>query len=320
MKIVVLGSGGMLGSACVRLWYGERDEIIPLDLPDFDATSPLFSRETLAAIAPQVIVNVSGIGNIDWLETRPNTARTIHTQVAANLCEAAKRLNSLLVQVSCAEVFGAANIRQTETMAAGNVDFWPVSENTVKNRSDRFPMLAESVVPEPESAFAKTKLDAERAAAEWNRHLIVRTGLLFGKKGPNSGASMVEAILAALRKVRQFKVLHDISVSPTWSDDLARGIRSLIAEHFRTPEMVNGLYHIANEGVASHLDVVTEIQKQTGIRFEITPISSAEYGFEAPRCRCCALDSAKYHSLADVYRLLPWQTALRKYLDSRNVV
>ncbi|MBQ3454266.1 MAG: sugar nucleotide-binding protein, partial [Thermoguttaceae bacterium] len=115
MKIAVIGSGGTLGSAIARWWNtpavtfgGEaaEDQITGVDLPDFNVASRRFALDTLKEIAPEVIVNCAALRFIDWAESHPNTARTIHVQGTANLRQAADRLGALLVQISCAEVFG----------------------------------------------------------------------------------------------------------------------------------------------------------------------------------------------------------------------
>ncbi|MCL2624447.1 MAG: sugar nucleotide-binding protein, partial [Planctomycetaceae bacterium] len=126
MKIVIVGKNGLLGGALTRhalsLSLCEGRDFVSLDLPDFDAVSRRFALETLGELKPEVMINTIGVTMIDRLEKKPNTARTIHVQGTANLREAAKRADALLVQVSCAEVFG-----QTADQPAAE-DFLPFSE------------------------------------------------------------------------------------------------------------------------------------------------------------------------------------------------
>lgn len=293
MKTVIVGNNGMLGGALIRhaisLHLCEGRDFVSLDLPDFDVASRRFTLETLGELKPEVIINTAGVTMIDWLEKKPNTARTIHVQGTANLREAAKRADALLVQVSCAEVFGS---RASDT---GHSPF------------------SEEITPEPVSVYAKTKLDGERAAGETPRHLIVRTGPLFGKAGKYSTGNLVETLLKTLRRPEKMSVIHDQWASYTWADDLARAIFALIEQR------CTGLYHVANAGMASPFDMAKEIARQTGVRRDFEPIAAADYGFVAPRATYTVLDSAKYNAVDGVPQLTDWQTALDAYLAARTV-
>ena len=295
MKFVIIGKNGLLGGALIRhavsLNLCEGRDFVSLDLPDFDITSRRFALETLGELKPDVIINTVGVTMIDWLEKKPNTARTIHVQGTANLREAIKRSDALLVQISCAEVFGQTC-----------------------DRFDDFQPFSEEMTPEPASVYAKTKLDGERAAHEATRHLIVRTGPLFGKVGGHSAGNLVETLLHSLRRSEKMSVINDQWASFTWADDLARAIFALI-ERNRT-----GLYHVANAGGASPFDIAREIARQTGIRREYEPIAAADYGFIAPRAKFTVLDTAKFDAVEGVSKLPDWPTALDAYLASRNAV
>ena len=297
MKIVIVGKNGLLGGALTRhalsLSLCEGHDFVSLDLPDFDAVSRRFALETLGELKPEVMINTIGVTMIDRLEKKPNTARTIHVQGTANLREAAKRTDALLVQVSCAEVFG-----QTADQPAAE-DFLPFSEE---------------ITPEPVSVYAKTKLDGERAAREAPRHLVVRTGPLFGKVGEHSTGNLVETLLHSLRRQEKMSVIHDQWASYTWADDLVRAIFALIEQR------CTGLYHVANSGTASPFDMAREIVRQTGVRREYEPIAAADYGFVAPRAKYSVLDTAKYNAVEGVPILANWQTALDAYLTSRNAM
>jgi len=305
MKIIIIGKNGLLGGALIRhavsLQMREGRDFVSLDLPDFDVTSRRFALETLSELKPEVIINTVGVTNIDWLEKRPNTARTVHVQGTANLREAAKRNDALLVQISCAEVFGNQ---------ASDFGLQTSEDGIPETRSPK----SEVCLPEPVSVYAKTKLDGERAASETSRHLIVRTGPLFGKVEGQSSNNLVETLLNSLRRKEKMYVINDQWASYTWADDAARAIFALI-EHNCT-----GLYHVANAGMASPFEIAQEISRQTSIRKEYEPISADDYGFVAPRARYAVLDTSKYDVIEGVPKLSDWKTALDAYLVSRNVM
>jgi len=310
MKIILIGKNGLLGGALIRravsLHFHEGRDFVSLDLPDFDVTSRRFVLETMNELKPEVIINTAGVTNIDWLEKKPNTARTIHVQGTANLREAAKRNDALLVQISCAEVFGSQ---------ASGFGLQASGENIPEAESPK----SEACLPEPVSVYAKTKRDGERAASatsattgEAPRHLIVRTGPLFGQPGLHRSGNLVETLLNALRHSEKMYVINDQWASYTWADDFSQAIFALIERQ------CTGLYHVANAGMATPLDVAREISRQTGIRRDYAPISAADYGFVAPRARYTVLDTTKFAAVEGMGKLSEWQIALDAYLASRT--
>ena len=296
MKIAVIGSGGPLGSAIARWWNtpavtfgGESadDRITGLDLPDFNVASRRFTLDTLGEIAPEVIVNCAALRFIDWAESHPNTARTIHVQGTANLRQAADRLGALLVQISCAEVFGDTD-----------PDAPPRTED------DR---------PAPESVFAKTKLDSERAASQAGDFLIVRASTLFGEAGEQSAGNIADTILKSSRRTRSLRVLDDRKVSPTYTVDFLRGLRFLIHSGAR------GVYHLVNSGVTTPAQFAKALLAACGLtRHEIEGITSEQYGEIAPHSRNLTLSAGKYAALAGAPPMRPWEEALRDFIARRQ--
>ncbi|MDO4585734.1 MAG: sugar nucleotide-binding protein [Planctomycetia bacterium] len=305
MKIALIGCKGTLGSVILKNWnkkienstmtghFNQQppDEIIPFDLPEFDVSSRRFVLDALTSLKPDVIINASGIHLIDWLEMHPNTARTINIYGAANLREAAKRINALLVQISCGEVFYSDKIKPNELL-------------TPKKETDN---------AQPESVFAKSKLDSERAASEWERHLIVRTSSLFGPSGNLSGGNLVDTLLRAFLRTQQIQVINDHYCSPTYSVDLVRGLRSLVLNQ------KTGRFHLCNQGMATPFEIAQVLVDLCGLkRHNIVPISMKDYGYSAAHSCLTALDCSKYHQLENVYQMPDWKFSLRQYIESRN--
>ena len=295
MKIAVIGTGGLVGSTVMRRWNEFPcpetepfppcpDELIGFDLPEFDAASRI-STDGLIGIKPDVILNLASINLPDWLETHPNTARTIHVQGAANLRHAASKTGDLLVQLGCGEIF---------------------------YREEDAPPHAEDDVPDPQSVYALTKLDAERAVSEYRRHLIVRTSALFGTPGPQGTGNLVDTVLKAVRRTREIKVLNDTRVSLTDDDDLVGALRYLVHAD------VTGLYHVAPPDSVTPAEAAAFLLDACGLRHHrIVGIASAEYGGKASRSRSTALDAARYHALPGAHPILGWREALRRFLERR---
>ena len=295
MRIAVIGTGGLVGSAVMRRWNAiplpetgsssvRPDELVGFDLPEFDAASRI-STDGLIDIRPDVILNLASINLPDWLETHPNTARTIHVQGAANLRHAASKSGALLVQLGCGEIF---------------------------YHEEDAPPHTEDDVPDPQSVYAVTKLDAERAASEYERHLIVRTSALFGTPGAQGSGNLVDTVLKAVWRTRKIEVLNDIRVSLTDADDLVGALRYLVHAD------VTGLYHVAPPDSVTPAEAATFLLEACGLRnHRIVGITSAEYGGKAPRSRSTALDAARYRALPGAPPISGWREALRRFLDRR---
>ncbi len=295
MKIAVVGKGGLVGSAVMRCWNtlplsgqsappAEPDELIGFDLPEFDAASRI-STDALISLRPDAILNLASINLPDWLEVHPNTARTIHVQAAANLRHAAVKTGALLVQMGCAEVF--------------------YSESETAPHS-------ETETPVPESIYAVTKLDAERAASEYGRHLIVRTSALFGSPGIQGSGNIIDTLLKAVRRTRTIQVLDDVRISLTYAEDLVGALRYLVHAG------ITGLYHVAGPDSTTPLEAAGFLLNACGLRrHKLVGISSGEYGGRAPRSRGRALDSARYRALPGAYPILPWRDAILRFLEQR---
>lgn len=282
MKVVVVGARGLLGADIMRFWNGNvfTDSLVPLDLPEFDFTSRLIVDQTLESLAPDVVVNVAGVNMIDYLESHPNTARTIHSQGVVHLRNVVKRLGALLVQVGCGEVFYSAD------------------ESGAPHLLDE--------IPEPRSVYGKTKLESERIAREYSRSLVIRTSRLFGAEGGN----LVSSLLNVAKRTKRVQVISDTRISPTWTADLARGIASLVHGGY------TGLFHVVNQGAVTPFDVAQYLFQLKGFdRHELVPISLEEYGALAPQSRNTSLDLAGYRELPDVWEMSDWKNALRRYLN-----
>lgn len=318
MKVVVVGSKGTLGLALSQYWNDARvnariasnlgvpakettDVVIPLNLPDFDVCSRSLAIDTIGDFRPDVIVNASGVNLIDWLETRPNTARNLHGHGVSNLKTAARRTGALLVQFGCGEVF----YRKSLSLGAGVANVDAISPDA--------PGFSESDAPNPTSVYAKTKLESERIAHEAPKSLVLRFSSIFGDTSEYSSGNLIETLLNSLSRTKRISVLSDRLLEPIWSIDVLCALKTLISAGAR------GLYHLTGDSRATPKEVAEYFFKRCGFRNrEVVGISSEEYGFSAPQSAFTILRSEKYEKLNGVYRIPDWKTAIGDYLDWRQ--
>jgi dTDP-4-dehydrorhamnose reductase len=165
----------------------------------------------------------------------------------------------------------------------------------------------------PRSVYGRTKLDGERAVlASAHAFLVVRTSWVFGR-----GRNFLAAILDQAVKRRRgeasgpLRVVADQTGRPTYAADLAAGIWRLVELG------AAGLYHLANEGVATWWDLARLCLDEAGCRdLEVLKISSSELPPGAPRPAWSVLDTSKAASQGVALR--HYEAAVQAYLHSEE--
>jgi dTDP-4-dehydrorhamnose reductase len=135
------------------------------------------------------------------------------------------------------------------------------------------------------------------------RHVIVRSSWLFGP----GGANFIEAILGAARAGRPLRVVDDQRGSPTFTHDLAQGLRRLMDAG------VFGTYHCTNHGDCTWYDLAAHALERTGLQVPLERTDSASYARPAPRPAYSVLDNARFEHVTG-WRMPPWRDAVDRYL------
>ena len=128
----------------------------------------------------------------------------------------------------------------------------------------------ETDLPNPLSAYGRSKLLGEQLAGTGN--LIVRTAWVMGPDGNN----MLKTILRLLEEHAVLHFVNDQVGCPTFTDDLALGILSLI------DEQAVGIFHLTNANPISWYQFAQEVATATGANpNRVLPVST-EY-LQPPR-------------------------------------
>jgi dTDP-4-dehydrorhamnose reductase len=284
MRVVVVGAAGQLGRELLRvLPPGETVGLTraDLDLRETDAIAP-----TLAALAPTVVVNATAENRVDAAEDDPTDALLVNAFAVGAMARACRALDAVFVHVSTDYVFDG--------------------------RADR--PYTEDDPPNPESAYARTKLAGEllvRSVAP--RHAVVRVAGLYAHGGSrDKGGSFIDRILAQARAGRPLRVVDDQITAPTWARDVAEAIGRLVPR-LRDGGAPSGLYHATNAGSCSWHAFACAALELAGVAAELTPVSTATFAAKAPRPRYSVLANVRL-AAAGVPALRPWRDALAAYL------
>ena len=276
MKAIVAGCRGQLGRAVMAQGIARGWDVGGFDLPELDITDARALRRAILEAAPQFVVNCAAFTAVDGAELEEDRALAINGTAVAELARLADEAGAVLVQLSTDYVFDGAKSR-------------PYREDDV---------------PRPLSAYGRTKLAGEEAAATASRHLIVRTAWLFG----DGGSNFVEAIRRQVDSgARVLRVVADQHGCPTYAEDLASAVIALVEVG------ASGIVHAVNAGAASWYGFAREIASILGKEVEVVPITTAEAARRAVRPAYSVLDTSRLQGLLGA-SLPSWQDALRRYL------
>ncbi len=277
MRLFVTGARGQLGRALERAARSRRHTFVGVDLPELDITDGAAVKSAVAAARPDAIVNCAAFTAVDAAESREAEALEVNGKAVQHLVRAASASAVAMVQLSTDYVFDG---RATS-------------------------LYGEDDPPNPLSAYGRTKLAGELAAARAERHLIVRTAWLFGE-----GNNFVGAIRRQLEAgVRTLRVVADQTGCPTYAGDLAEAVLRLIEARAR------GVLHVVNSGSATWCEFAREIVRQLNCTATVEPISTLEAARPAPRPAYSVLDASRAASLLGS-PLPHWTDALSRFLAS----
>ena len=290
MKILVTGARGLLGSEIVPEARRRGWEVVGLGRAELDVTDRPLVRERVLAEAPDWVIHCAAYTAVDRAEDEPDVAMRVNRDGAANVARASADTGASMVYVSTDYVFDGEK---------------------------RTPYLPDDAVA-PLSVYGRSKLAgeevvravyAERSTAAADRRvvrpLIVRTGWLFGA----GGRSFVLSILARAGKGGALRVVDDQRGRPTWTRSLAEAVLELIERDVR------GVWHVANRGEATWLDLAREAVRIRGLDAQIDGVSSVEWGAPAERPTYSVLDLEGTEAALG-REMIDWREALRRFLEA----
>ncbi|MEO8404935.1 MAG: SDR family oxidoreductase [Chitinophagaceae bacterium] len=276
MKVLVTGANGFLGYYLVEQLLQKGYTVIATgkgkcrlpftSQPAFiyammDFTDPFSVHDVFEKYQPEIVVHAGAISKPDECETNQWQAYIVNVESTVTLLVNAAEQKAFFVFISTDFVFDGEK-----------------------------GMYTENDEPDPVNYYGKTKLEAEELVADYEfGWSIVRTVLVYGK--PASGRTNILTIVKdKLEKGEEYKVVDDQVRTPTYVEDLAAGIVSII------DKKATGIYHLSGDEImtpyqmaikaAEYLQLNTSLIKRvTAADFSQPAKRPAKTGFVIEKAR-----------------------------------
>ncbi|MCX7861801.1 MAG: dTDP-4-dehydrorhamnose reductase [Bacteroidales bacterium] len=287
-SVIILGANGQLGSEIKKIEQEFVDlnivytDIEELDISNLSKLKLFFNNRRFS-----YIVNAAAYTAVDKAETEEKKATQVNVEGVTNLARLATNYKSHLIHISTDYVFdGKANK--------------PYVEDSPTN---------------PLNIYGKTKLKSEIEALRHVETIVIRTSWLYSTFGNN----FVKTIIKNAREKNELKVVYDQVGSPTYAEDLARAILTIIHQQVHHKNIFKrGIYHFANHGVCSWYDFAKEIVNYFNFSCQIQPILTDEYPTPAKRPSYSVLHCQKFKETFN-QEIPYWRESLHRCLSTIKI-
>ena len=279
MRVLVTGVKGQLGYDVMNELAKRGYEGVGVDVEEMDITDAAAVDRVIKESDVDKVVHCAAWTAVDAAEDNVEICRRVNALGTENIAKVCKELDIPMIYFSTDYVFDGQGTR---------------------------PWEPDDPVVAPLNVYGQTKYEGEQAVRKYlDKYYIVRIAWVFGVNGKN----FIKTMLKLGKTHDMLTVVADQIGTPTYTYDLSK----LVVDMLEKEEY--GIYHVTNEGgYISWADFAREIFRQAGMKVEIKPVTTAEYGSKALRPFNSRLEKKKLteHGFD---RLPTWQDALSRYLE-----
>lgn len=279
MKIAITGASGLFGHGLVQI-FKDGHTIFPLTHGEVDITRADQVEATISKIWPDVVIHAAAIPNPDTCEEEPARAYAVNVHGTRHICDSARTVGATVAYISTDAVFDGLN----------------------KNGRP----YRETDPTGPATVYGRTKLRSEDIVRQANEFWIFRVSVLFGP----GKANFVDKGFARIREREPYITASDQLGNASYTVDLARAMRKIIeAKKY-------GLYHLANSGSCTRLELARRAAEIAGLNPEGIvgkPLVEMERPAKRPPYSVMDFEALK---AAGFQPLRPWDEALKEYVAS----
>jgi len=274
IRTLLLGSGGMIGSALRKTLAGPR--LSAFTHQDLDITDYMAVEKIVLRTKPDIVINAAAFTRVDDCEKFRETAFLVNSQAPGHLAGLCRKYNSYLVHFSSDYVFDG----NSET---------PFLEDAPCN---------------PINYYGTTKWEAEKKiVASGCSYLILRTSWIFGRNGDNFVKKLLKRALAGAK----LQALVDQIGCPTSAGDVAHALVKLLSIQ------ATGMIHFANQGHCNRHEQARTILQLYGLNNSVEAVTNERLHLPAKRPHFSVLDISRYiHKTGLTPRT--WQQSTAEYI------
>jgi dTDP-4-dehydrorhamnose reductase len=236
MKILITGANGLLGQHVTKVLLDKNYQVVATSrgesrLPfqpganytyhEMDVANALETFSVMTLEKPDVVVHAAAMTNVDDCELRPQQCERINVQGTSQILTDAETFSSHFIFISTDFVFDGEKGNYTEEEDTKPISLYGFSK-----------LQAESMVQTSTIPFT-----------------IVRTCLVYGNLLQGKRSNIVSWVKESLEQGKIIQVVADQLRTPTYVEDLAKGI-ALIIEKKAT-----GIYHISGKDQLTPYDM-----------------------------------------------------------------
>ncbi|HDM10293.1 MAG: dTDP-4-dehydrorhamnose reductase [Deltaproteobacteria bacterium] len=280
MKILLLGSSGMLGSDCKLVLEKDNEIVAPsrkeLDIVRWDAVI-----DTLDRVKADVVINCAAFTDVDACEADEPWMRKVSVEGPRNLAQGCARFHAKFLHISSDYVFDGRKAMPQ-----------PYFEDDP---------------PRPLSVYGRYKVESEVAVRDNSpNYILVRTGWLYGLNGKNFVKSIISQTVR--KDIKKIQVVSDQYGSPTWTYRLALQIKKLIENDAR------GTYHVTSEEYCTPYDWARQIIEKLKLKVKLERSLLKDQKRPAKRPVNCVLENRKLKEQG-LNIMRPWKEDLHLFLE-----
>ena len=272
MRILITGAFGQLGHAlqsvlsrksnyeliCTGRKIKKGQEGIPLDIRNQVAL-----KEIINTTAPDLLINLAAMTNVDACELNPKLAGEINVAGLQHICDSFK---GKIIHLSTDYVFDGTS--------------GPYKEDDPLN---------------PISIYGKTKLASEHILLEKDiKNLVIRGNVLYDYS-PHTSASFLNWVVSSLKDNQEIKVVEDQFNNPTWTRSMSDIIELSIEND------LEGIIHWGDSVHNSRYEFAKLIAKKFSLNDSlIKPVLTSELNQPARRPLQSGLSTEKLVNMLDI--------------------
>ena len=236
MKVLITGANGLLGQHLIRLLLENNYQVVATGRGEsklsfepsanfvyhpMDVTNAMQTFGVMRSEKPDVVVHAAAMTHVDDCELHPQQCERINVQGTSQILTDAESFSSHFIYVSTDFVFDGEKGNYSEEDETMPINLYGFTK-----------MQAEAMVQTCDIPFA-----------------IVRTCLVYGNLLYGKRNNIISWVIENLEQGKNIKVVTDQFRTPTYVEDLVKGILLIIQKK------AQGIFHISGKDQLSPYDM-----------------------------------------------------------------